>query len=202
MKHLILKTVIIFALVAVSNAGYSQNNFELRWGNTILLNSPVDKAFGRNPVFSLGFFHPLENSRFEIGLKWNHEHYYQKDDFFSNDYDGNFKLHYLSVAGRYFLIKKSSFDVFTEIEAGFHHLNIKETKSGSTSDKRKNGFSTGISTGAEVKITDRILIGAGLQCHIHFTDKLNFNDQFSVKYINDLGGTLGLKFLLKKKNSE
>lgn len=202
MKQLFAKTIMLVVLVAGANAARSQNSVELNWGRSLSLNCPMNNGFTAPQVFNIGFFHQFDSSRFEVGLKWNREHYFEKNHFFSEEYNENFRLHFISVAGRYYLLKTRDVSVFSEVEAGFHHFYIRESKNGSTTDERRSGFSFGAGLGSQVKLSERFLLGAGLHYNTHLTDQVNFEDKISVNHIEVIAGTLGVRFLLKKKKIE
>jgi hypothetical protein len=202
MKKTILKaTIIIFLSVSIVNAK-AQNSIDLRWGNFIPLNNKMKDGFTNRNAFSIGILHPLQNNRFYAGLTYSHQQYESKDGYFGHTYRTSLIIHHYLLTSRYDIIRQNDFIVYTSIDAGLNKSRSNETKNGIPAEVINNGLSAGLSFGADVKVSDRILLGVNLQCLYSHANLLEFNNEFSIQNVTAMGGNIGMKILLYKYRNE
>ncbi len=202
MKKTILKvSILIFLSVSILNAK-AQNSIHLRWGNFIPLNNKMRDGFTNRNAFSIDILHPLQNNRFYAGLTYSHQQYESKERYFGDTYRTSLIIHHYLLTSRYDIIKQNDFIVYTSIDAGLNKSRSNETKNGIPAELINNGLTAGLSFGADVKVSDRILLGVDLQCLYSHTNMLEFNNQFSIKNITAIGGNIGMRIWLHKHRNE
>ncbi len=198
MKQLLLKSIFaVFIIIAGAQAN-AQNHIDLRWGYFLPVNDHLQQSFSNPRSFSIALMHTMPKSKFEAGIKFSHERYVSKDE---QDADiNNITIHNYLVSGRYDLVQKEAYNIFTMADAGINRSNKNEIKNGITSKVDRTGASVGLGIGIEFKISGRLLLSSNVQTQYAYTDDFNYTDKINTNYLFNVAANIGMRIQLKRKS--